>query len=96
MTDLPSPTPREALVQTLQDQLATLPVPPGAGPPSVERLLAFLGERDAAAAPHPADGDGRGLDAALIHDALIDAALLSVIEAFDSPPAAGEPGPGER
>lgn len=67
MTETPLPKPRAALIAELQDQLSALPVPPGVPAPKIERLLEFLGDR--------ADAD----DASA---AVVDAALMSVIDGF--------------
>ncbi|MHC0432828.1 hypothetical protein ACX6XY_22030 [Streptomyces sp. O3] len=99
MTDSPAPSePRQLLMELLQARLSALPMPAGAPELHAERLLAFLGGRDTGAmAEIPEEIPGAVRPAPGDRAALVDAALLSVIEAFESvapgaPATTPEPG----
>jgi len=94
MTDTPESEEGRALVARLQSQLAALPRGEGAPQPGVDKLLAFLAGQG---------GAGEGAEGA--DDPVLDAALLSIAEAFDAArprpetpprPADGEGGPDEH
>ncbi|MER7763404.1 hypothetical protein [Streptomyces sp. NPDC097619] len=63
---------RRAILDLLQERLSALPTPEGTPPLRAEQLLAYLQAKD------PDAGDPH-------REALIDATLLSALEAFISP-----------
>lgn len=87
MTDTPQPSAqRQQLMDLLHTRLSALPTPDDAPAVSAERLLEFLTSWDARSGPgacdtygEPGDGPGPGTPRG---DALVDAALLCVLEAF--------------